>query len=66
MSNIPKEIADRIDQLEEKYRNSGQDLGSYLDGLLHQRFLTYWDYIHLDTLLSLQIPRTIFLMRKCL
>lgn len=47
MSNIPKEIADRIDQLEEKYRNSGQDLGSYLDGLLHQRFLTYWDYIHL-------------------
>lgn len=60
MSNIPKEIADRIDQLEEKYRNSGQDLGSYLDGLLHQRFLTYWDYIHLDTLLSLQIPRTHF------
>jgi len=38
----------------------GQDLSSYLDGLLHADFLTYWDYIHLDTLLSLQTPRTSF------
>jgi tryptophan 2,3-dioxygenase len=35
-------------------------LSSYLDGLLHADFLTYWDYIHLDTLLSLQTPRTSF------
>ena len=28
--------------------------------MLHQRYLTYWDYIHLDTLLSLQVPRTHF------
>lgn len=35
-------------------------MGSYLDGLLYDRYLTYWDYIHLDTLLSLQIPRTYF------
>ena len=33
---------------------------SYLDGLLHADFLTYWDYIHLDTLLSLQSPKTPF------
>ncbi|GLB50760.1 tryptophan 2,3-dioxygenase family protein [Neptunitalea lumnitzerae] len=58
--NIDSEIAERVKKLEEKYKNSGQDLGSYLDGLLHQRYLTYWDYIHLDTLLSLQIPRTHF------
>lgn len=58
--NIAPEIAERVEKLEEKYKNSGQDLGSYLDGLLHQRYLTYWDYIHLDTLLSLQIPRTHF------
>lgn len=58
--NISPEIAERVEKLEEKYKNSGQDLGSYLDGLLHQRYLTYWDYIHLDTLLSLQIPRTHF------
>ncbi|UNY99327.1 tryptophan 2,3-dioxygenase family protein [Zhouia spongiae] len=57
---IKPEIAERIAKLEEKYKNSGQDLGSYLDGLLHDRYLTYWDYIHLDTLLSLQIPRTHF------
>jgi tryptophan 2,3-dioxygenase len=35
-------------------------MGSYLDGLLYDKYLTYWDYIHLDTLLSLQIPRTYF------
>lgn len=55
----PKIVA-RLEQLEEKFKNSGQDLGSYLDGLLHDRYLTYWDYIHLDTLLSLQVPRTHF------
>ncbi|MBP2831303.1 tryptophan 2,3-dioxygenase [Aquimarina sp. U1-2] len=57
---IRPEIAKKIEQLEKKFKNSGQDLGSYLDGLLHDRYLTYWDYIHLDTLLSLQIPRTHF------
>ncbi|TRZ45843.1 tryptophan 2,3-dioxygenase family protein [Robertkochia solimangrovi] len=57
---IRAEIEERIAKLEEKYKNSGQDLGSYLDGLLHERYLTYWDYIHLDTLLSLQVPRTHF------
>ncbi|AXT52171.1 tryptophan 2,3-dioxygenase [Aquimarina sp. BL5] len=58
--SIKPEIAEKIRQLEKKFKNSGQDLGSYLDGLLHDRYLTYWDYIHLDTLLSLQIPRTHF------
>ncbi|WP_228236437.1 tryptophan 2,3-dioxygenase family protein [Allomuricauda sp. M10] len=53
-------IQSQINKLEEKYKNSGQDLSSYLDGLLYQRYLTYWDYIHLDTLLSLQVPRTHF------
>ncbi len=57
---IKPEIAEKIRQLEKKFKNSGQDLGSYLDGLLHDRYLTYWDYIHLDTLLSLQITRTRF------
>lgn len=53
-------IASQINKLEEKFKNSGQDLSSYLDGLLYQRYLTYWDYIHLDTLLSIQVPRTHF------
>lgn len=53
-------IASQINKLEEKFKNSGQDLSSYLDGLLYQRYLTYWEYIRLDTLLSLQVPRTHF------
>ncbi|TPN87652.1 tryptophan 2,3-dioxygenase family protein [Aquimarina algicola] len=57
---IKPEIVEKINQLEKKFKNSGQDLGSYLDGLLHDKYLTYWDYIHLDTLLSLQIPKTHF------
>lgn len=52
------EILDRLDLLEAKYTAMGQDMLSYLDGLLHADYLTYWDYIHLDTLLSLQNPRT--------
>ncbi|MEH6513487.1 tryptophan 2,3-dioxygenase family protein [Maribacter arcticus] len=55
-----EKIKSQISKLGEKYKDSGQDLSSYLDGLLHQRYLTYWDYIHLDTLLSLQVPRTHF------
>ena len=51
---------DKLRQLEEKYAAMGQDMASYLDGLLYADYLTYWDYIHLDTLLSLQNPRTPF------
>jgi tryptophan 2,3-dioxygenase len=54
------EIEDRLARLQEKYEAMGQDMNSYLDGLLHADFLTYWDYIHLDTLLSLQSPKTPF------
>jgi len=60
MSVIQPEIDEKVRQLEEKFRNSGQDLGSYLDGLLYDKYLTYWDYIELDTLLSLQKPKTHF------
>jgi tryptophan 2,3-dioxygenase len=57
---ISPEIEKRIAQLQEKYEAMGQDMSSYLDGLLYADFLTYWDYIHLDTLLSLQSPKTPF------
>ena len=62
MSNSEKDqkIVDQLRKLEEKYEAMGQDLSSYLDGLLYSDYLTYWDYIHLDTLLSLQTPRTGF------
>lgn len=54
------DIEDRLARLQEKYEAMGQDMNSYLDGLLYADFLTYWDYIHLDTLLSLQSPKTPF------
>jgi tryptophan 2,3-dioxygenase len=33
---------------------------SYLEGLLYADYLTYWEYINLDVLLSLQQPKTSF------
>lgn len=57
---LSKDIISKLQQLQEKYTAMGQDITSYLDGLLYADFLTYWDYIHLDTLLSLQNPKTSF------
>lgn len=55
---VDEKIINQIRKLEEKYQVMGQDLSSYLDGLLYADYLTYWDYIHLDTLMSLQTPKT--------
>jgi tryptophan 2,3-dioxygenase len=57
---ITPEIAKRLDQLNEKYQAMGQDMNSYLEGLQYMDYLKYWDYVHTDTLLSLQNPRTNF------
>ena len=57
---ITQEIIEKIKILNEKYASTGQDLMAYLDGLLYQDYVKYWDYIELDTLLSLQKPRTNF------
>ncbi|MCH6200416.1 tryptophan 2,3-dioxygenase family protein [Aquiflexum sp. LQ15W] len=55
-----KDILDKIELLQQKFKASGQDLSSYLEGLLYADYMTYWDYINLDILLSLQQPRTSF------
>ncbi len=57
---LTPEIKERLAKLEQKYDAIGQDMLSYLDGLLYSNSVTYWDYIHLDTLLSLQNTRTDF------
>jgi len=61
MSNsLDPSLVEQVKKLQQKYAVMGQDLSSYLDGLLYSDYLTYWDYIHLDTLLSLQNPKTHF------
>lgn len=55
---LDEKILEKIEALQEKYDASGQDMLSYLEGLLYADYLTYWDYINLDILLQLQQPRT--------
>jgi len=57
---ITPEIIKKLELLNEKYQTAGQDITSYLDGFLYMDYLKYWDYVHVDTLLSLQNPRTKF------
>lgn len=59
-SSLDPSLIEQLKKLQQKYAVMGQDLSSYLDGLLYSDYLTYWDYIHLDTLLSLQNPKTQF------
>jgi tryptophan 2,3-dioxygenase len=59
-NSLDPSLVDQVKKLQQKYAVMGQDLSSYLDGLLYADYLTYWDYIHLDTLLSLQNPKTRF------
>ncbi len=59
-SSLDPVLNEQLKKLQQKYAVMGQDLSSYLDGLLYADYLTYWDYIHLDTLLSLQNPKTQF------
>ncbi len=47
-------------KLNEKYQQLGEDLSTHLEGLYHAKPITYWDYIEVETLLSLQRPRTGF------
>lgn len=58
--DIDSELESQIKKLQEKYAAMGQDMHAYLDGLLCSNYLTYWDYLNLDTLLTLQNPRTDF------
>ena len=47
-----------LKDLDNKYKAINQDRDIHLEGLLHSNSITYWDYIHTDALLGLQIQRT--------
>lgn len=49
-----------LSTIEKKYEDLGENPETYLKGLLHAKPITYWDYVEVDTLLSLQKPRTNF------
>jgi len=49
-----------LEALDEKFSHLGENTDMYLKGLLHAKPITYWDYIQVDTLLSLQKTRTPF------
>lgn len=53
-------MSDLNKKIEEKYRDLGENPEIYLKGLLNAKPITYWDYIGVDTLLTLQKPRTNF------
>jgi tryptophan 2,3-dioxygenase len=55
---IDDNVVDLINQLKEKYEANGQDFKAYLEGLVYQEYTSYWDYVQVDTLLSLQKPKT--------
>lgn len=49
-----------LEKLRKRYENDGLKLSQHLEGLLYNDGVHYWDYIAVDTLLSLQRPITSF------
>ena len=48
-----------LEAIDKKYKDIGQDPDTHLAGLLNATPMTYWDYIQVDALLSLQTQRTV-------
>jgi len=51
-------MSDINDKIAQKYKELGENPETYLKGLLQTKPVNYWDYIGVETLLSLQKPRT--------
>lgn len=60
MSDFYDKSKENLEALHHKYSDLGLDLQTMLKGLLHAKPITYWDYVEVDTLLTLQKPRTNF------
>ena len=48
------------EEIKAKYNQLGENHETYLQGLLHAKPINYWEYVGVDTLLSLQNTRTNF------
>src|SRR5690554_1840328 len=49
-----------LKSINQKYKDLGENADTYFAGLLQTKPITYWDYIQVDTLLTLQNTRTDF------
>ena len=49
-----------VERIRAKYEGEGLKPDIFMTGLLWSKPINYWDYINLDALLALQIPRTVF------
>ena len=49
-----------VERIRAKYEGEGLNPQTFMTGLLWSKPINYWDYINLDALLALQVPRTIF------
>ena len=47
-----------LEQIDQKLKALNQKTDTHLEGLLWSKPITYWDYIHTDVLLNLQVQRT--------
>lgn len=52
------ELAEKLASLQKKLENDNQNLEVYLDKLIQSKYLSYWEYINLEPLLSLQRTQT--------
>ena len=50
------ELMEKLAALRGKIESTGQDFETYVHGWQHAQFKNYWDYIQIETLLSLQRP----------
>ncbi len=53
-------MSNTANKIKRKYEQLGENPETYLQGLINAKPITYWDYVEVDTLLSLQKPRTHF------
>lgn len=55
---MDKKQEDLLARISAKFEAIGQDPNTHLEGLVHAKPITYWDYIQTDALLNLQTMRT--------
>jgi tryptophan 2,3-dioxygenase len=60
MTQFSEQTLELLRQLQEHLAKDNQNIDTFLEGYRYNTYLSYWDYIELDTLLSLQKPRTTF------